>query len=285
MNNDSKAVVNSVEKTSSIEKTSVEKTLSCEKTPSVVTSSAVKRANRFLYDAVAGDYESIDGRRDARLCAWIRERLVELASTHGGGVLLDLGSGSGVVAREASGIFDRVIAVDLSPRILAASSLGDCSLAAGDVDAIPLADGSVNVVVCFAVLHHLYSAEHLVGEVSRVLVGGGGFWSDHDMNAAFRNRFRWPLAVYRRLRGADRKYVDSDCGVSRETYDLAEYREDGVDDLVLMGQLRSARLEPRASYHWFGLTSLTNCLFGGRTHGRGWAPLLSIVATKPRERS
>ncbi|MFH1419135.1 MAG: class I SAM-dependent methyltransferase [Planctomycetota bacterium] len=243
------------------------------------TVAEVKQANRRLYDSVADDYEAIDGRRDEKLLDWIRTRLRKLAEEHGNAVLLDLGSGSGAVTKAARGIFERSIATDISPGIIAAAGpVADVRLAA-DSDALPLADGVVNVVSCFAVLHHLCDTSRLAREVARVLKRGGVFWSDHDMDLAFHRRFRWPLAGYRWLRGADRHYCDA--GIDAETYALAECREDGVDAALVLRELRAAGLDARAEFHWFGLTPWADRLFGDRVRPRGWAPLLRILATKP----
>jgi SAM-dependent methyltransferase len=246
-----------------------------------VTASEVKRANRRLYDAVAGDYEALDGRRDEALTGWIRRSLRSLAERHGRGVLLDIGSGSGVVPRAGRGLFIRTIALDLSPVILATSNSDADHLIAGDVDSIPLADESVDVVTCFAVLHHLYDSAALTREVARVLRPGGGFWSDHDMDSAFYRRFQRPLRGYRWLRRTGRKYGRDEYGLDENTYRLAEYRENGVDSQRLLGQFGEAGLIAGASYHWFGLTALTNRLFGHRRRSHGWAPLLRILAEKP----
>ena len=244
----------------------------------------VKAANRRLYDAVADDYERIDGRRSDSLVSWIRRRLTRLASEGGNGLLLDLGSGSGVVTRAAKGIFQRTIAMDISPRILAtAGPIADWRIAA-DTDRLPIADESVDVVSCFAVLHHLYDSGGLLREVARVLRPGGVFWSDHDMDAAFFRRFRWPLRGYRALRGADRQYEGA-AGIDARTYELAEFRENGVDGDAVTKQCLGVGLLPRIDFHWYGLTGVTNLLFGQREQARGWAPLLRIVATKPDPRS
>jgi SAM-dependent methyltransferase len=242
----------------------------------------VKRANRRLYDKVARRYEAIDGRRNEELLTWIRSRLGRLAKAHGNTLLLDLGSGRGVVTRAARGIFEQTIALDLSPGILAAAGpIADHRLA-GDTDALPIAEASVNVVSCFAVLHHLCDTRALAGEVARVLRPCGAFWSDHDMDLAFYRRFRWALAGYRRLRGAGREYEQA--GVTADTYAMAECQGNGIDGGRVLDQLAAAGLDASASFHWFGLTPLANRLFGTGERSRGWAPLLRIVAIKPAGR-
>ena len=244
----------------------------------------VKEANRRLYDAIAGSYETVDGRRDYSLVVWIRSRLHMLAREFGDHCLLDIGSGSGLVTRAARGIFDRSIAMDLSPGILTAARGTADECIAADTDALPFAKDTVDVISCFAVLHHLYDTVDLAGEVARVLRPGGVFWSDHDMDTAFYRRFRVPLIGYRRLRGAEQKYVDAAPTIDAQTYAMAEYREDGVDGERVVRQLREAGLEARAEYHWYGLATWSNRLFGLRGRSRGWAPLLRIIASKPRRR-
>lgn len=243
----------------------------------------VKRANRRLYDAVASDYETVDGRRTTALTEWLRDMLVGLAHEHGSGVLLDIGSGAGVVTRAAKGIFDRTIALDLSPKLLAQS--GDIATysVSADADSLPIASGSVDVVTCFAVLHHLFDTRALAGEVARVLRPKGGFWSDHDMDAAFHDRFRWPLGVYRRLRGAKKRYTEATAAIDESTYELAEIHESGVASDAVVCRFREAGLLPSATFHWFGLTPLADRVFGQRECARGWAPLLRLRATKPAD--
>jgi SAM-dependent methyltransferase len=168
--------------------------------------------------------------------------------------------------------------LDLSPAILAASARTADHRVAGDVDALPLASSSVDVVTCLAVLHHLYDTGALAREAARVLRPGGAFWSDHDMDAAFARRFRWPLAAYRRMRRADRKYRVA-AGVDAATYALAEYREDGVGSGEVAAQLGAAGLRATTAYHWYGLGPWTDRVFGERACGRGWGPLASITIT------
>lgn len=242
------------------------------------TEAAVKQANRKLYDAVADSYEAIDGRRSAALEQWLGRTLRRLRSAAGGGRLLDLGSGSGLVARSAVGIFAERVGLDLSPKILSAHRRHYTFAVCADVDQLPFSDRTFDVVASFAVLHHLFRFEHLVAEVKRVLKPGGIYYTDHDMDAAFSRRFRLPLALYRSLNKAADKYVDPGQGITRDIYCLAEYQEKGVESGSLLELLESRGFAAAARYHWFGLSPLTDKLFGERTFSRGVAPLLQIVA-------
>ena len=154
-----------------------------------VTEQVVKAANRQFYDAVADRYEEIDGRRSPALEAWLRNNLVSIRQRVHGGRLLDIGTGSGLVTRCAEGLFMSRIGIDLSSRILVANREAFDLAVTADVDNLPFADNSIDVVTCFAVLHHLYDLKSLVSEVARVLRPQGIFYSDHDMDAAFSKRF------------------------------------------------------------------------------------------------
>lgn len=242
---------------------------------------SIKHANRQLYDAVGSRYEQIDGRRDASLEAWIRGIVGELAGRHGNRTLLDLGTGSGVVIRAAHRLFKQSIALDLSPRMLASLNAPTNHRMAADVDAVPLRNNSIDVIACFAVLHHLPGSSMLAREVARVLKPGGVFWSDHDIELEFCRRHRWPLRFYRALRAARSKYANPHGGVDSTIYETAECREDGVDAEETIRDFKNAGLDVTASYHWYGLAGWSNRLFGTTARRRGRAPLLRITAVKP----
>lgn len=241
----------------------------------------VRMANRRLYDAIGSRYENIDGRRDESLSRWIRKTLTQLSHRQGNGDLLDLGTGSGVVIRAAGDLFENCIALDLSPSMLASIRVNGAHRIAADVDHLPFRDESMDVITCFAVIHHLVDSTRLAQEVSRVLRPGGVFWSDHDIELTFCHRFKTPLALYRRIRAAGNHYANEPGDLDRSTYELAECRESGVDALETVSDFRRANLDVKAQYHWYGLTPATNRVFGQRQFLRGWAPLLRIIATKP----
>jgi ubiquinone/menaquinone biosynthesis C-methylase UbiE len=243
---------------------------------------AVKEANRTLYDAIAEKYEAIDGRRSPELEAWLRNNLAELRDRAGGEALLDVGAGSGLVTRCARGLFARRVAVDISPRILAANKGSFDQGIAADLDHLPFRAASFSVVTSFAVLHHLYAWDAFVREVARILRPGGVFYSDHDMDRAFHDRFAPLLKVYRGLKDSKHKYVSAAPGINDTTYELAEFSEDGIDTRRIVEVFRASGLEVTTRFHWYGLTAITDRIFGKRPLGRGWAPLVSVLARKPR---
>ena len=79
--------------------------------------------------------------------------------------------------RELADAVADVAAIPLDPdrplwHMTVVDGLADDRIAA-DTDMLPIAAESVNVVSCFAVLHHLFDAGTLAREVARVLKKGG----------------------------------------------------------------------------------------------------------------
>jgi len=248
--------------------------------PREATPEQVRDANRRFYDAVAERYEELDGRRSAKLAAWLRDRLAELRRRAPGGRLLDLGAGRGLVARCAEGLFDVRVGLDVSARVLAAGRAAYDLAVVGDAGRLPFADASFDAVVCFAVLHHLYAFDGLAAEMARVLAPGGVFYSDHDLDAAFYRRFRPLLAVHRWLHNARAKYRRASREVTGEMYDLAEWHGRGVDSAEVVRLFRQAGFSVETRFHWFGLGRTTDRLFGDKGRRRGWAPLVAITSAR-----
>ncbi len=245
-----------------------------------ITEAEVKDANRRFYDAIADRYEELDGRRSPRLRAWLREGLSDLRRKAPGGRLLDLGTGSGVVTRCAEGLFDWRVGTDISPRIIDANQDAFDRGVVADVTALPFEANSFDVVTCFAVLHHLYTFDDLVSEVHRVLKPGGIFYSDHDMDSAFNKRFRLPLLFYRGMHNAAARYCEASEEITQELYDLAEHQKNGIDLPRLLGLLEEGGFLTETRFHWYGLTGVTDCVFGKRAYARGWGPLVSVEAVR-----
>ncbi len=106
-----------------------------------------------------------------------------LASLQPGETVLDLGSGAGFdcfLAAKAVGPGGRVIGVDMTPDMLERArraaregDYGNVEFRLGEIEALPVADASVDVVISNCVLNLSPSRERVFAEIARVLKPGG----------------------------------------------------------------------------------------------------------------
>jgi SAM-dependent methyltransferase len=91
------------------------------------------------------------------------------------GDALDAGCGTGRHAAELVRLGHRVIGLDASPEMLAVARtrLPDADLRVGDLTRLPMADGSVDLVVCALALVHVPDLRAALAEFRRVLRAGG----------------------------------------------------------------------------------------------------------------
>ena len=90
----------------------------------------------------------------------------------------DLGCGTGELAASLAPFVARVIGVDASKPMLAAArrrleDAENVELRAGELEALPIADGELDAAVLFLVLHHVVEPGPALAEVARVLKPGG----------------------------------------------------------------------------------------------------------------
>jgi ubiquinone/menaquinone biosynthesis C-methylase UbiE len=92
--------------------------------------------------------------------------------------VLDIGGGTGA-ARAHWGAGARYLCLDLDPVKLAGyrAKVPDGLAVLANATAVPLADGSVDAVVCTQVTHHLTDGQldQMIGQAARVLRAGGHF--------------------------------------------------------------------------------------------------------------
>jgi ubiquinone/menaquinone biosynthesis C-methylase UbiE len=141
-----------------------------------------KEANLRYHDAAAREYDakwSISF--DQRCIDYVRERAERMLPRRRCGRVLEVGAGTGFFLLNlwSAGFVEEAHATDLSPGMLAAcranaGRLG-CPLraAAGDAERLPYADGTFDLVVGHAFLHHLPDVERAIVEMRRVLRPGG----------------------------------------------------------------------------------------------------------------
>jgi len=141
-----------------------------------------KEANLRYHDAAARDYDakwSISF--DERCIEYVRERAERMLPRRRYGRVLEVGVGTGFFLLNLwqAGFVEEAHATDLSLGMLAACQANadrlGCPLraAAGDAERLPYADGSFDLVVGHAFLHHLPDYAGALAELARVLRRGG----------------------------------------------------------------------------------------------------------------
>ncbi len=108
---------------------------------------------------------------------------VALASLTAGETVLDLGSGAGIdcfLAAERVGPKGRVIGVDMTPEMVERAranaleiGVANVEFRLGEIEALPVADSSVDVVISNCVLNLSGDRPRVLAEVRRVLKPGG----------------------------------------------------------------------------------------------------------------
>lgn len=93
-------------------------------------------------------------------------------------IAVDLGCGGGHLAAALAPHVARVIGVDASPEMLAVAAARtvdapNVELREGPLEALPVADGAVDLALCVLVLHRVADPGRVLDEAARVLVPGG----------------------------------------------------------------------------------------------------------------
>jgi demethylmenaquinone methyltransferase/2-methoxy-6-polyprenyl-1,4-benzoquinol methylase len=132
---------------------------------------------RGIFSRTAGDYERIESAMAFGSGPWYRRGALRRGGLEQGMRVVDIGVGTGLVAREAVAIVGDpalVTGVDPSPGMLANAKLPPgVKLLSGAAEAIPLANGAANFVSMGYALRHIADLPAAYAEFYRVLPSGG----------------------------------------------------------------------------------------------------------------
>lgn len=135
-----------------------------------------QRFIRKIFDETAADYDRIETVLAHGSGRWYRRTALQRAGLVAGAQVLDVGIGTGLVAREALGIIGtggRLTGVDPSPGMMGEVKLPGVELVQGRAEALPRADTSCDFLSMGYVLRHISDVNAAFGEFHRVLRPGG----------------------------------------------------------------------------------------------------------------
>src|SRR6185437_1363062 len=132
---------------------------------------------RNLFDRTAADYERVERLMAFGSGSWYRRRALLRAGLRAGMSVVDVGVGTGLVAREAAAIVgdsERVLGVDPSSGMIANARVpAGVRLATGSAESIPAPTGSADFLSMGYALRHVSDLAAAFGEFNRVLKPGG----------------------------------------------------------------------------------------------------------------
>jgi SAM-dependent methyltransferase len=156
-----------------------------------------------------------------------------------GGRLLEIGCSSGYLTRHFLGRAESMFGLDINPAALASARRRHPHLrvVCGDVERLPFADGSFDVIVMLEVIEHTRSDAAAVAEIRRVLTVGGTLIlsTPHTGIFAFLDPYNLRRALQRRFPSA---YAAVGWLVRFEsgqfTANVDRHRHYGLDELVAL---------------------------------------------------
>lgn len=129
-----------------------------------------------LFDSTAADYDRIDRLLALGSGPWYRNQALQRAGLKSGMRVVDVGVGTGLVAREAVKLVGDpalVMGVDPSAGMMACADLPGVQLVEGRAEAIPFPDASFDFLSMGYALRHIGDLSAAFSEFHRVLKPGG----------------------------------------------------------------------------------------------------------------
>ncbi len=187
--------------------------------------------------------------------------IVGLGRLKGGELVLDLATGTGLIARTAAQSMASVIGVDISLGVLEIArslSAGEVPLVVGDAHRLPFVNHCFDLVICGLSLSHFSDVSVTLGEVRRVLRSKGQFitstWGGEDENpskaAAVKVRRRFLEDRDLTFGGTFGEEVWANAKRGCETLRLAGFADVQVTTLLLTGKYRNSSDAVEAALAW-----------------------------------
>lgn len=131
---------------------------------------------RRIFDETAVDYERIERLLSLGSGSWYRRQALLRAGLRPGMAVLDVGIGTGLLARQALHILGggaSLVGVDPSPGMMAEARLPGIRLLEGRAESLPVADASADFIMMGYALRHIDDVDAALAEFRRVLRPGG----------------------------------------------------------------------------------------------------------------
>ncbi len=131
---------------------------------------------RRIFDETAVDYDRIERAMAFGTGGWYRREALARAGLAAGDNVVDVGIGTGLLAREACALIGehgRLIGVDPSPGMLAQVDLPGVELRAGRAEELPCAPGEADFLSFGYAFRHVSDVDAALREFHRVLRPGG----------------------------------------------------------------------------------------------------------------
>jgi ubiquinone/menaquinone biosynthesis C-methylase UbiE len=136
--------------------------------------SNVSREAEKYFEAVSGRWDVL---RKSFYGDEVRDAVLNAAKIQPNDTVLYVGAGTGFLTESAAKIAKNVVALDFSEAMMGEArtklSGRNVDFKIGNVEHIPLPDGSVDAVIGNMILHHCLNPGIAVKEMARVLASGG----------------------------------------------------------------------------------------------------------------
>jgi demethylmenaquinone methyltransferase / 2-methoxy-6-polyprenyl-1,4-benzoquinol methylase len=135
-----------------------------------------QRFVRDMFDSTAVDYDRVERMLAWGTGSWYRRQALQRAGLKPGMHVVDVGFGTGLLAREAlalCGANGSITGVDPSPGMMAQAHLPSVQLLHGRAEELPCADASADFLCMGYALRHLSDFDQALREFHRVLRPGG----------------------------------------------------------------------------------------------------------------